>query len=217
MVKIYSLSSSRNPEIIRYVGKTQQTLNRRLTEHYRSAKNFKKQNYTHNYNYNWINKELNEGFKILINLIEECENSIWKEKEVYWIAYFRSISNLTNLTDGGDGNNNQIMTKESNLKRSHTLMGRKRPIKDCVAISQGSLGKKLTNAHKENVRNSIIKLQGRKINQYTLEGTFMKQWNSIIEPARIFNIHATSIQYCCKGKYKKAGNYIWKYINEDIV
>lgn len=217
MVKIYSLSSSRNANIIRYVGKTKQTLNRRLTEHYRNAKNFKKQNYTHNYNYNWINKELSEGFKIIISLIEICDSSVWKEREIYWIAYYRNITNLTNLTDGGDGNNNQVMTEESNLKRSHALMGRKRPIEDCIAISKGSLGKKLTNEHKENVRNAIIKLQDRKINQYDLKGVFIKQWNSIIEPARILNIQATSIQYCCKGKYKKAGNYIWKYVNEDIV
>ena len=109
------------------------------------------------------------------------------------------------------------MSIESNLKRSLALKGRKRSIEECNNISKGSKGKILSDTHKENVRKSIIKLQGKRINQYTLQGIFIKQWNSIIEPARFFNINPTSIYYCCKGKYKRAGQFIWKYVNEDIV
>lgn len=37
-----------------------------------------------------------------------------------------------------------------------------------------------------------------------------KNYKSIAEASNITGISQSSISLCCSGKYKKAGNYIWK-------
>lgn len=38
-----------------------------------------------------------------IEQIEECDNSLLNEREVYWIKYYDSFNNGYNMTLGGDG------------------------------------------------------------------------------------------------------------------
>ena len=48
--------------------------------------------------------------------------------------------------------------------------------------------------------------------QYTLDGIFVKRYNSILEANNTNpDIHGTSIIKCLKGTYKTAGGYLWKY------
>ena len=92
---IYGLYSTED-EIIRYVGKTKHVLSKRLREHINGAllRNCK------TYKDNWIRSVYSNGYKINIKLIEECDDSVWEERERYWI---KEYDNLTNLTEGGDG------------------------------------------------------------------------------------------------------------------
>lgn len=45
--------------------------------------------------------------------------------------------------------------------------------------------------------------------QYDLEGNFIREWDSVKEAERKTKVK--SINSCLKGKYKRAGRYIWKY------
>lgn len=54
----------------------------------------------------------------------------------------------------------------------------------------------------------------KSVNQYSLDGEFIKQWNCISTIERELGISVNSICNCCSGKSKKAGNYIWRYVNE---
>jgi hypothetical protein len=47
--------------------------------------------------------------------------------------------------------------------------------------------------------------------QFTISGEFIKEWNSIAMVSRELKIGGNSIVTCCKGKYKSAGGFIWKY------
>jgi len=49
------------------------------------------------------------------------------------------------------------------------------------------------------------------INQYDLEGNFIKRWDSITDAAIKLNAQIASIGKCCKGKGKTANKSIWKY------
>lgn len=97
---IYGLYSSKD-DIIRYVGKTKYMLSKRLREHINGAllRNCK----THKDN--WIRQTYNDGYNIEIKLIEECDDSIWEDREKFWIS---SIENLTNLTEGGEGGHGNL-------------------------------------------------------------------------------------------------------------
>lgn len=57
----------------------------------------------------------------------------------------------------------------------------------------------------------------RKVNQYNLQGNFIKQWNSITDflKENNLNLKNSNITTCCKGKRKNAYGFIWKYSDED--
>lgn len=54
----------------------------------------------------------------------------------------------------------------------------------------------------------------KKVNQYDLEGNLIKKWNCISTIEKELGISVTSICNCCSGRSKKAGNFIWRYVNE---
>lgn len=61
-----------------------------------------------------------------------------------------------------------------------------------------------------NVINFIPKI-GRKINQYTLDGEFIKIWDTYKDIRQNYKINQTHIIECCEGKAKTCKGFIWKY------
>lgn len=53
-----------------------------------------------------------------------------------------------------------------------------------------------------------------KINQYDLDGNFIKQWNSNTEATNYYGLPVGSISKACKGIRKSAGGFIWEYTEE---
>lgn len=49
-----------------------------------------------------------------------------------------------------------------------------------------------------------------KLNQYDMNGNFIKSWDTLSQASKELNISVSSISLCCSGKYKKAGGYKWK-------
>jgi hypothetical protein len=70
---------------------------------------------------------------------------------------------------------------------------------------KGKSKKSHTEEHKINLSTPIL--------QYSMDGDFIKEWTGIKKAGIELNICSNSISCCCRGKYKKAGNYIWKYKN----
>lgn len=54
----------------------------------------------------------------------------------------------------------------------------------------------------------------KSINQYDLDGNFIKKWSGIIDASKGCNINRCCINDCCKNRSKTAGGYIWKYSND---
>ena len=110
---IYTLSSSSEPDNIRYVGKAndlKDRLRRHIGKYYL--------NLEINYKNNWIKSELSKGNKILINELESVDESNWVEREKYWIEQLKQWGfKLVNTTVGGDG---LILTKEIIEKRNQS-------------------------------------------------------------------------------------------------
>jgi hypothetical protein len=49
------------------------------------------------------------------------------------------------------------------------------------------------------------------INQYSLDGIFIKRWSSIIEACKYYGVSSSCIVDCCKGRQKTSKGFIWKY------
>lgn len=76
-----------------------------------------------------------------------------------------------------------------------------------------------TNPHKQSIKakNSptwqiAVEKSKIKVNQYDLNGNYIKTWNSFADIAKYLNIiNASNIVACCKGKKKTSYGYKWSY------
>lgn len=192
MVNIYKLICP-NAKTVKYVGKTKESLNKRLCKHIHSRNKKAPVN-------KWINKLISENQKPIIELIEKVDFNIWENKEKYWIQYYRNINtDLLNITLGGDS---------GCLGYKHTEQAKKR-----ISV----LNSKPKNRQWiENAAKAMIKTVGKPILQYDLKNNLMNRWDSFCFAAKIIrpdnyksaikNIHA-----CCNGKRKTSYGFIWKY------
>lgn len=57
----------------------------------------------------------------------------------------------------------------------------------------------------------LSKIKSKPILQYSKQGDFIKRWNNTLEIERELNIYHNLISKCCKGQFKNAGGYVWKY------
>lgn len=66
---------------------------------------------------------------------------------------------------------------------------------------------------RQRAANSRKKNHVMEIDQYTLDGVFIRRWRSPIDIERNTNkeMRASNIIACCRKKYKKSYGYIWRY------
>ena len=217
-IKIYTLSSSRNPNEIRYVGKTKQTLKRRLQGHICCAKKAKAEGKVTNHTYNWINHELELGNTIIIEELDSMEfeeNESWDWLEIYWIEQMKIWGfSLTNIRPGGEDNHIPIPEKELIRRRAQKIIGVARDKMTKEAISRGLTGITRSEETKDKVRKSIIAKQGRPVHQFSLDGKFIKEWEACSVAADTLGIDRANLNSCCRGKKKTCGGFIWKYATD---
>jgi hypothetical protein len=120
---VYALSDSRKPESIRYIGKTIQPVTKRLAAHMAKSKHGKTRRCC------WINSVISGGGRILVWTLSthHCEAEL-SAAEIKAISIHRALGfNLTNLTDGGDGNSGWKPTEETLIKMSAAAAGKPKP------------------------------------------------------------------------------------------
>ena len=142
-VKIYVLKHPDTLEV-RYVGKTVRSLSKRLGNHIANAKGNKHNKHLSN----WIINILNNNKRPIIELLEECDYSVWQEREQYWISQF---PNLINLTKGGDGCLGFIQDESTKEKLRIAMTGRKHTEEFKQNMSLRLKGKPLSEEHKANI------------------------------------------------------------------
>lgn len=140
------------------------------------------------------------------NLTEDAAKSL----EIALIKYYKDLKLSYNMTDGGDGGRGlhgkrRGHSEETKRKMRETRkgmnMGEKNPMyrKHETNPAFGKFGKDHP-ASKE-------------VYQYTVEGVFIKRWDSMTEAAIALGRtqkEVTHITACCNGRAKTALGYIWK-------
>ena len=191
---IYALTFN---DEVRYVGKAD-NVEIRFKGHVYEAYNTNDKSYNLPKN-RWIRKHVNISYKIL----EECSYDIWAEKEIYWISNFK---NLLNVSKGGLGGSNPIMSEETKKKISKANKGRQAT---CETREKMSLRRK-------GVKRDCMKLlleknyNSKHIYQYSLTGEFIKKWNCTKEAALFYSIKPCCLTDCIKGRQKTSAGFIWK-------
>lgn len=138
---IYGLSSSQEPEIIKYVGYTSIPLNKRYNNHRSSAK----KNRTPKEQ--WIKGVLDNGHQIIMTVLEDgiLTRSEAFAKEKQRIKELREAeiveAGLTNVVEGGAGTSGLVHTEETKQKQREANLGK-----------QYKKGKPVTEATREKLR-----------------------------------------------------------------
>lgn len=236
LIKIYILVDPISNQV-RYVGKTCQSLSKRLNGHF-----FKK---SRTHTSSWI-KSLKSKNKIpIIELLDEVPEPEWIFWEQHYISLFKSWGyNLTNHSIGGEGRTRYKMPLKDRLhlsqinkgRKVHSIEGRKRIGQAISAYwaERKKLGKfkyqlpkisekrkrtyVYTKAHKQNISHALKgkKFKFRKTTKKVLETKkdgSTKIWNSVIEASNFYKVNQSSIRHCIAGRKKRVKNSTWQYHN----
>jgi group I intron endonuclease len=172
--------------------------------------------------YRWLNKQIAEDKEYYIDILEEVNQENWQERERYWIKHVKENGfKLTNMTDGGDGNNNQVFSEKTRQLKSMKLKGIPRSEEVRKRISESHKGKKLSEETKRKLSEywkGKPCLESTKINfskrvfQYDLEGNFIQEFPSVVASSEFLGCRKSSLSNAIKrnkdGKFK---NFRWSY------
>jgi group I intron endonuclease len=152
MTFIYTLSDGKD---IRYVGKTKY-LNKRLGSHKNESK------LKRTYKEKWINSVLLNGGKIIMEILEICDDEIANETEIFWISQFKCWGfDIVNLTVGGDGSFGMLGKNHSDTSKN--LMSEKAKKRKCL-VSGWNKDIKMSEEFKKNISKL---LKGRTVSEET--------------------------------------------------
>lgn len=223
---IYKIVNKINWKI--YVGQTTKTLlEDRFKEHRKPTSNCR-------YLLNSFKKYGIYNFEFI--MIEDCLDSDLNELEIMYISSHNSlVPNGYNLKSGGNSGGKHH--EETKKKISETLKGRtdikrgcwvgrhhteetKKKISEALKgihrteetknkMSEIRSGKRHTEKSKEKMRSSN-KTQ-IPVNQYDLEGNFIKQFASVSDASRQTNVVRESIGKCCNNVRQTAGGSMWQH------
>jgi hypothetical protein len=180
-VYIYGLYDQREPEHIRYVGKTNR-LKRRMVEHVHHSINNK------TYKDKWIKKLIADGQNPMMIILEQTNYLNWSGKEKEWIKTLKIDGHrLTNLTDGGEGNN---YVRSEELKKKLSDFRKKNPV---ILTSEGYKRKMdyLRNRRQsESTKKKISDSNKKSKTKYQ----FNDEWLTIREASIKFNINYSTLK-----------------------
>lgn len=134
----------------------------------------------------------NFQYEIVVKIQAESREDLYSlldTAEQYYIAKYDSIKNGYNILEGGKASH-YVKTQEQIEKHREALL-----------------------KYYENNSNPNQK----KVLQYTKQGNFKKEWDSMTEAAEYYNCDIRSISNCCRGYSKTASGFVWRIKDSDQV
>lgn len=194
-----------------YVGKTEQTIERRWKDHCSAA--FLPSHRDYNFPFHRAIRKYNKENFIIEKLQEENDSEKLKELEKKWIKYYDSYNNGYNATLGGDGQKkydydaivNYYLSNDFSLLKTCQHFNIYDQVVYTALQSKNIDYKKLINTNKKKkYSNKILCVEKNII------------FNSMAEIDAYFNkqVHG-NIRRCLNGITKKAYGYTWKEIEND--
>jgi group I intron endonuclease len=109
-----------------------------------------------------------------------------------------------------DRQGNHVMTFES-ISAAAILGFKSNNIQDCCVGRSKSHRGFIWRYTEDSPPEKYKKKQQRIVNQFDMSGEFIRSWDSIVSVTKELGIGGNSITTCCKGGYKSAGGFVWKY------
>lgn len=181
MGNIYKITNKINNKV--YIGQTKQTVEARWKRHLQCAKSK-----VNRYLYNAMNHYGYDNF--VLEVIEQCDDTLLDEREKYWIQYYNSFNNGYNMTLGGGGGNTWTNNphKELTIERIKNTKIKngtwRKPT--CLGKPSPNKGKHYNLANEEEIFNAI------------------KAGESISFICEKYNISKSTIYNWCKNKFNQS-------------
>lgn len=215
---IYKLICPTSGEV-RYVGKTVQSLTKRLYKHqYERSRNPSKKN-------SWLIglEKLGLLFDVKIELVEECGIDKLNEREIFWIKFFKdSGCKLTNMTEGGDvgslGHKHSQEAIEKIKKRAKEPRA-KMSDEGKKNISKSLVGNLRHKGYKHNeetkkqiseIKKGTLSWNATPVLQLTKDGELVKEWVSSHAAAKELGLSQGNIWTVINGGRNTCGGYKWR-------
>ena len=219
---VYQITNRLNGK--RYVGKTLVSLDARWSAHCRDALSGRLD--TH-----FARAIRKHGVHVFDKcVLEECDtHDDLIEREIWWIDEVGSYHDGYNSTKGGDGGTwGRKMSQASKDKLSKARMGmkftdeHKRKLSEShkgllVGEKNGMYGKRGPKHHLYGterpieVCRKISQSKYKKVDQLTLDGEFVRTFDSIQNAGVAIGRVSQNITKCCRGQRKQVGGYCWRY------
>lgn len=143
-----------------------------------------------------------------------------RERENYYLKFLDCCRNpeyynLTNNSCSFDYINIYSYNEERNKQRS-------RHMKEWYINNEHPKGNK-NKKHSEEIKTKISETTKKTfidngltkmVFMFSIDGNFIKQFNSISEAAREVKTTPSNIKYCCDGKFNNMSGYMWSYTEE---
>ena len=165
-----------------------------------------------------------------IDVLLKCSPNELNFWEAFYIKLFNSFDSKDglNLTSGGDGvthteetkykislgNRGKVVSMETRNKLSIAAKEKHKNYTDEQRIEISLKNHYKTEEGKQQLLKSSIRQRNNnksvKVNQYSLDGHFIKEWDSICEIRRQLGIETSHISNCINDKRKYSHGFVWK-------
>ena len=212
---VYCIENTKDGK--KYVGSSQE-IKKRKSRHFSELRNNKHKNKKLQ---NAYNKHGSDCF--IFYIIEEIEDvNLLIEREQYYLDDLKPFYNINIIANSSLGVKRSDEMKEkvrqANLGLKHPEWRNKIKSEVQGGDNHWTTKKKFTDESKQKMSDSQKKLyeegyknpNSKKIAQYSIDGVFIKEWDSCYEAARFFNCHEMNIRNNVKGRSKTAKGFIWK-------
>ncbi len=145
-------------------------------------------------------------------IIEYCEVQYLNQKERYWQEFYNCVIKGLNCRLTKTSDKSGSISEETKIKLH--ILNKGKIISEEVKIKM-SLSKKGIKSHRKGKKLSNItklkmsKSQMKPVSQFTLNGIFIKNWDSALTASTYLNLRATHIRACCRGNRKSTGGFKW--------
>lgn len=169
-----------------YIGSTTGSIKKRKREHLSLLRRNKHHSRYLQFAYNKYGEQVFD-----FQMLEVCPKEDCLEKEQYYLDLLKPKYNMNPKAINCEGRKVSKITKE---KISKKLKGIK-------------VGERLS----KEKRRELITNNMKPVLQYSLEGTFIKEWPSIKEIVTTLNLCQGNLSSCCNGKRNKVGKFKFKF------
>lgn len=179
-----------------YIGSSYNIVNR-LSDHFKQLR----RNCHHSHKLQRSFNKYGEGY-FEVKILEKCDREVLEKREQYYFDNLKPQLNVAQISRGSCGKHSE----ESKLK-----------MRDNANSYFLNLSEEKRKWRKDIITKSNKLNKSKKVDKFTLNGEYLQTFDSIAEAGKSMGkSNSTNIGIACRGNYKTAYNYIWKFKNEEV-